>query len=210
MAPKKSKATKKRSSSSSSLSLNSVLKMIVDKVKFLLKPGNIYKVLFLAGVLIALFAIKSNYLEGFESKPEELEDNLTGKKSLVLFYASWCGHCKKMMPEWDEATSSLSKADPNVQMVKVEVGDKDSAGKKALTEKYGITSYPTIKLIMADGTVEDYEGARTKSAFLSALSANADVDDGKEAHMKRGMEIPGPSSFGVVHPLKDGEVADEQ
>nr|XP_014352855.1 PREDICTED: protein disulfide-isomerase A5 [Latimeria chalumnae] len=60
---------------------------------------------------------------------------------LVMFYAPWCGHCKKMKPDYDEAAEILNK-------------DKDSPGvlaavdttvHKAVGDRYHISGFPTVK-----------------------------------------------------------------
>ncbi|XP_064481351.1 protein disulfide-isomerase A5-like [Ornithodoros turicata] len=59
---------------------------------------------------------------------------------LVMFYAPWCGHCKKMKPEYVEAAAKL-KAD-NIPGVLAAV---DATTEKTVAEKFKITGYPTVK-----------------------------------------------------------------
>ena len=74
-------------------------KIVTNKLKGLqniLKPNNLPKLTFMIAILLALYYVYVNYLkEGFELEPSKLEDEISEGKKLVLFYADWCGHCKK-------------------------------------------------------------------------------------------------------------------
>ena len=70
-----------------------------------------------------------------------------------------CGHCKKMMPEWDKFQQN---APQNVKVSKVEQAEKPD-----LLEKLGIQGFPTIKLFNNGKPVKDYNGERTAEAFAS-------------------------------------------
>uniref|UniRef100_A0A4W3JF62 Protein disulfide-isomerase A5 n=1 Tax=Callorhinchus milii TaxID=7868 RepID=A0A4W3JF62_CALMI len=60
---------------------------------------------------------------------------------LAMFYAPWCGHCKKMKPDYEEAAELLN-TDDNSPGVLAAV---DVTTHKNLGEKYQITGFPTLK-----------------------------------------------------------------
>jgi len=138
-----------------------------NRMKSFFKPNNLPKLILLLAVLVVLYLFYVNYLqEGFDAAPEELESQIKDGKKMVLFYADWCGHCKKIKPDWDDAAKEANKEDK--KMIKVNCGggtEKD----KELMSKYNIEGYPTI-IIFDNGTPSEYSGKRTKDDFLSIFS----------------------------------------
>lgn len=59
---------------------------------------------------------------------------LIKEKTLVDFYANWCGPCKMITPE-------LERAESNVKVVKVDVDEFED-----LAREYGVMSIPTLIL----------------------------------------------------------------
>lgn len=55
---------------------------------------------------------------------------------MVEFYAPWCGHCKALEPEWNEAARTLKG--------KVKLAKVDATENQALAQRFGIQGYPTI------------------------------------------------------------------
>jgi len=140
---------------------------IVKNFKSFLKPNNLPKVAILLVILGVLYYFYSNYLkEGFEINHDNLDEYISpDKTSLVLFYADWCGHCKKLKPTWNECSKKAK--DSGLNMVQINVGEGTEKD-KSLCEKYEIDGYPTI-MIFKNGKATPYNGPRTEEGFLDAL-----------------------------------------
>ena len=90
------------------------------------------------------------------------------KDVLVEFYAPWCGHCKKLAPDYEKVAQSFEGEEGVV------VANVDADGHKELGSRYGVSGYPTIKFFPRDNKAgEDYNGGRTPEDFVAFLNERA-------------------------------------
>ena len=99
----------------------------------------------------------SLYNSGIVSESFQISQNDT-TPSIVLFHADWCGHCKKLMPDWIKFEKDYH-GKKGINVIKIE-----SEEDKSLIKLHGVNGYPTIKycpngVYNTTGAV-DYSGAR--------------------------------------------------
>jgi len=136
----------------------------IAQVKNFFKPSKMPKLLLIVAILLIVYFIYVNYLkEGFEVGSEDLDEQVKEGKKVVLFYADWCGHCKKIKPVWEKAAEKVNKEDK--RMIMVNCGD-DKKGDSDMMSKYNIKGYPTI-MIFEDGEHKEYNGERTLEDLLA-------------------------------------------
>ncbi len=92
---------------------------------------------------------KNNFDENISSK----------KKSLVYFWAEWCGYCKLMTPLID----IVAKENPDFIIGKVNVDEEEE-----LRSKYEVETYPTL-LLLENGEVKNRIIARATKAQIEQL-----------------------------------------
>ncbi|KAG6434121.1 hypothetical protein SASPL_105743 [Salvia splendens] len=121
--------------------------------------------------------------------------------ALVEFYAPWCGHCKKLAPEFEKLGASFKKAKS------VLIGKVDCDEHKSLCSKYGVSGYPTIQWF-PKGSLEPkkwvivflevlYEGARTAETLAEYVN-NEGGTNVKIAAVPSNVVVLTPANFNEV------------
>ncbi|XP_078444049.1 protein disulfide isomerase-like 2-3 [Wolffia australiana] len=105
---------------------------------------------------------KTETSSSIELNSQNFDDLVIKSKDLwiVEFFAPWCGHCKKLAPEWKRASNNLKG--------KVKLGHVDCDAEKSLMSRFNVQGFPTILVFGHDkDSPQPYEGARTASAIES-------------------------------------------
>lgn len=140
-------------------------------------------------------------LKGVDLTPENWDDETSGKTVFVKFYAPWCGHCKKMKPDWDKLMNKF--ADHPTTMI-VDVDCIDSG--KELCDRSGVQGFPTLKY-GDPSDLSDYEGGREYSDFVKFAEdlkplcsvANIDLcDEEKKALIKKYQAMEDAALAGLI------------
>lgn len=87
------------------------------------------------------------------------------KPKVILFYATWCGHCEQYLQSG--VFEKLSEH-PEVKDVVFEKLDADK--NESLREKYDITGFPTIIGVNSKGEKVTFEGNRNSIQDLVTFS----------------------------------------
>lgn len=95
-----------------------------------------------------------------------------GRTVFLKFFAPWCGHCKKMKPDWDRLMEKYADSETLVADV-----DCINEG-KPLCDKVGVQGFPTIKY-GDPNNLQPYPGGRdfeSLDVFTQELTPTCNVD----------------------------------
>jgi protein disulfide-isomerase A6 len=113
------------------------------------------------------FRTLHNYVMNKMNKSDDKTHNNSDKIQLpvkiTLYYAEWCGYCKRFKPTWERLKEAFNG--------KVNYAEYESENKKVM-ERENIKSYPTIK-ITHGGETEIYKGGREFNVLFSYVMEKA-------------------------------------
>ena len=125
------------------------------------KPNNLSNLLLIVVVVVALFLLIKFFIN---KQNNDNDEGFEGQKTLLLNHMTGCGHCEKLMPDWNKCEKQNKS---NIKMKKVEVNEDPSYAKK-----YDVQGFPTILLLDSNGEkLDTYDGPRTLDGLLSYLKS---------------------------------------
>jgi len=114
---------------------------------------HLYILLGILALILVVFKLHGSSILGFQNQYDISMDQL------IIVKASWCGHCKRAMPDFERLVSSspITKSDGSSVTVRM----LDDATDKAEISNLNVKGFPTILYRSADGSVSNYNGERT-------------------------------------------------
>jgi len=131
----------------------------------MVKMNSCQPVTFAAAFVLILLAFDHS-----DAKVLELSDRFIPLKNegmwLIMFYAPWCGHCKKLEPIWKHVDQSLAN-------LPIRIGRIDCTRFPLVATEFKVHGFPTIIFFKENDLAYTYEGDRTREdivAFVHRLS----------------------------------------
>lgn len=130
-----------------------------------------------ASLLVALLGVLLHATVSFPVEDGVLvldDDNFDDAVSqheflLVEFYAPWCGHCKKLAPEYSAAAKTLSadKDFSNSKLAKI-----DATAAKNSATRFDIKGFPTL-IFFKSGNKVEYNGGRSADDIVTWIKKHS-------------------------------------
>jgi len=131
---------------------------------------------------------------------------VSGSPHFVMFFAPWCGHCKRLAPVWEELAAKHNKdVESEVTIAKV-----DCTVATSLCSEQDVTGYPTLKFFKSGAEKDDgvkYRGNRDAASlekFIADKLGNEVAEEkpakpeSAEPVVENGLHILTSSSFSDV------------
>jgi len=155
--------------------------------------------------LLAVAVVRAE--EEAASAPQLSEGNFKEEvgagPAFVMFFAPWCGHCKRLAPTWEQLAVKYNKAEER----EVLIAKVDCTVTPALCSAQDVTGYPTLKFFKSGFEKEDgvkYRGNRDQAALEKFIKEKLGVEtegeeekaeESGEAEVKDGLHILTAKSF---------------
>ncbi|CAH1773728.1 unnamed protein product, partial [Owenia fusiformis] len=110
---------------------------------------------------------------------ETFSDAVTSTPHFVMFYAPWCGHCKRLAPTWDELAKKFNEE------ASIIIGKVDCTIETALCSDQGVQGYPTLKFFNKATEGVKYKGQRQIPEFEKFMKESL-----KASAEKKEAEVP--------------------
>jgi len=104
------------------------------------------------------FGRMSNFNANVISTSDNATDNSINDGNVLIFYAPWCGYCKKSMTDFKNA---VSRSNGKIQLI-------NSDEEPELVTKYNVKGFPTIMKT----TGETHTGDRDTESILEFADLN--------------------------------------
>jgi len=120
--------------------------------------------------------------------------------SLVEFFAPWCGHCKRLKPEYEKAAKKLAAHDPPIPLAIV-----DATKASEVAKEYDVSGYPTL-FIFRKGQKFEYNGGKDENGIVTYMKGQTGLPSKEQKSaraIKEGMNSERPTLIGFFKDDQD-------
>lgn len=98
--------------------------------------------------------------------PETFDNAIKENNHFVMFFAPWCGHCKRLHPLWEQLAEMMNvKEDAKVIIAKV-----DCTEHQRLCAQHEVTGYPTLRFFkLGESESVKFKGSRDMPAMTEFI-----------------------------------------
>ncbi|KAL8543615.1 hypothetical protein ACS0TY_004257 [Phlomoides rotata] len=122
---------------------------------------------------------------GRDAIPPEEDSEKSRLRSVRLNFR--CGHCKKLVPEYEKTAFALSAIDPSVALAKVDASEEQNKG---IASDFEVRGFPTLKILRYGGSVvQEYKGPQDADGIVTYL---------KKQSGPASIEIKSPEDASVI------------
>jgi thiol-disulfide isomerase/thioredoxin len=133
----------------------------IEVARKFIRPYYYYIITFVVLIIFiyaGVYAYNAFYANKIANKFSNVANaNRTTKEvDLLFFHVDWCPHCKKALPEWNNFKQNYEGKEVNgyvVKCVDMDCTNETSDIARAINT-YKIDSYPTIKMLKDNQTIE--------------------------------------------------------
>jgi hypothetical protein len=134
---------------------------LVETARRIIRPYYYYIIAFVVFVIFAYFA-HYGYTQFYAKKAANKYANVSNANrrnkevTILFFHVDWCPHCKKALPAWNTFSQQFNGKEVNGYVVKCVDMDctTESSDIARAINTYKIESYPTIKMLKDQQTIE--------------------------------------------------------
>lgn len=113
-------------------------------------------------------------------KEDTFAEQVAKKPHFVMFFAPWCGHCKRLAPTWQDLSVKYNEKEAEDQDVLI--GKVDCTVETALCSSQDVTGYPTLKFFKTgtDSGVK-YRGQRDLDSLVKFINQQMGLEQAEDA-----------------------------
>ena len=112
--------------------------------------------------------VKLDTFDKINNFNNQIENNNLKGLYLYKFYATWCGHCKNMQPEWEKFLNNNSH---NINIVEIEAEYLKQID-KSQQMKFNVQGYPSLLLFNNNNRIAEFSGERTANNFNNFIKTS--------------------------------------
>uniref|UniRef100_A0A1L8DU05 Putative thioredoxin/protein disulfide isomerase n=1 Tax=Nyssomyia neivai TaxID=330878 RepID=A0A1L8DU05_9DIPT len=143
--------------------------------------------LFLLASCLSVSSGHDEFVHTIQLTSENFSKEIKESNFFVMFFAPWCGHCKRLAPTWEQLAEMLNTKEGS----RVKIGRVDCTEEDSVCSAHEVTGYPTLKFFKLGETESiKFRGTRDLPTLTTFINEQLGETDKKEEEEEEKPELP--------------------